>query len=695
MAAVLQFRRKAAPAGWANDELAEFYRIVDVMGRAGLAISVDVGVSDEGEPWVAFVREDSGDVLAHIARIDGWIVAVSAASNEIVRAQSLKEVVRRIVDSHPLVLLPAHRPGSHVHVHPCAVLAAFIAAAYMLAEGVRSEANAREFAESVAADHAAASAAALAAQPAPKVAAHPNPLRGALTSIADFLRGVGDLAQPVSINATAANAAIAAVVALALSGDDLGGSNSRPAGSNDEDAAAALSAVAAASAAEADAAAPRVAAPQHVVGLDAALMDPEFKTEMAKASNLFAQDAQPAEQAERAAAQEHAASESSVEIAATAPIRPIEAVARPIVDLSVAAHAAAAAATVEAANERAAKPAASESISSAPSTVAGANPASAANPDFGSATAHATAAAPTRPAPSDAATDLAGLHASGQAEVTVLRLSDISKYALTALRITDALIGALDRVTVSAAKTDQTDMTGAATTLTLTSAAASDAVTLKTGEASFGAGSAASSAFSTSAYAGASAIGAEPVTPLAKAPSANAAHIDVTDFSSAGSTGSGGMAVASATSGSSLSTGASAASVTTSAAQTPAAPSASDPAVSRPSTAYDIITGILSFAFGDHPVFAASAAARADIAQDLARHGMATTNQRVLIFSSETVTVPVFELMPGVVLVDGLEIAREHRAPRALEITSASKVIYLPDGGALNLIGVIDFSVAV
>ena len=690
MAAVLQFRRKIAPAGWANEELAEFYRIVDVMGRAGLAISVDVGVSDEGEPWVAFVREDTGDVLAHIARIDGWVVAVSAASNEVVRAQSLKEVVRRIVDTHPLVLLPAHRPGSHVHVHPCAVLAAFIAAAYMLAEGIQSEAHAREFAESVSADHAAATAAALAAPAPPKVAAHPNPLRGALTSIADFLRGVGDLTQPVSINTTTANAAIAAVVALVLSSDEAGVTGSHSASNSEASIIATMLAGAAASAAEAQGeAAARGAASQHVVSLDANLTDSELKADIARSQDRFV-DAQPHASLtdHAAAAREHAAGEGVMEIAMAAQIKPLETVARPIADLSVAAQAAAAAvAAAEAASDRTSKPAASESISSAPATVAGASAPAATKSDFGVAASSASTNSTARSASTDVTADHSSLHSTGQSETTVLRLSDISKYALSALRITDALISALDQVKVSMLKADATDAA-----IVTTSSLTGDLSLLKTSDLSISVTPSVSSSTASTALAS-----ADLSSPVVKAPSSYATHIEATDLSTTSSSvvSTAASGVGSSASGSSAMSVATTSSTTTSTKATTTTASAGEPTASHASTAYDIITGILTFAFGDHHTFAANAAARADITQDLARHGMSTTSQRVLIFSSETVTVPVFELMPGVVLVDGQEIAKENRAPRALEITSESKVIYLPDGGTLNLIGVIDFSAPV
>jgi hypothetical protein len=41
-------------SGWSNQELAEFYRISDIMRKSGLAVDMDKGLSDEGEPWAVF-----------------------------------------------------------------------------------------------------------------------------------------------------------------------------------------------------------------------------------------------------------------------------------------------------------------------------------------------------------------------------------------------------------------------------------------------------------------------------------------------------------------------------------------------------------------------------------------------------------------------------------------------------------------
>ena len=56
---------------WNNQDIADFYRAMEILTQAGLETEVDSGITDEGDPWFVFIRPDTGDVVAHFARIDG------------------------------------------------------------------------------------------------------------------------------------------------------------------------------------------------------------------------------------------------------------------------------------------------------------------------------------------------------------------------------------------------------------------------------------------------------------------------------------------------------------------------------------------------------------------------------------------------------------------------------------------------
>lgn len=131
-AQILSFRPRRQPTPWSQGELAHFFRTAEVLCRAGLDVSMESGLSDDGDPWVVFIREDTQDVVAHFARIDGDIVAASVAIDQVVRGPLLGPVLDQILRSQPLVLPPAGERG-RLMVHPAAVLSAFIATAYVFA----------------------------------------------------------------------------------------------------------------------------------------------------------------------------------------------------------------------------------------------------------------------------------------------------------------------------------------------------------------------------------------------------------------------------------------------------------------------------------------------------------------------------------------------------------------------------------
>jgi hypothetical protein len=120
--------RGKGPQPWTNEELAELYRVVDLLGRAGLAVATDMGMSDEGDPWFVFCRVDNDEVIAHFARIDGIFVAASIAVDETFRGANFRQIVDRMVSSQPLVM-PRPNPGSKLFLHPAVLLTAFVATA--------------------------------------------------------------------------------------------------------------------------------------------------------------------------------------------------------------------------------------------------------------------------------------------------------------------------------------------------------------------------------------------------------------------------------------------------------------------------------------------------------------------------------------------------------------------------------------
>ena len=133
--------RAKGPQPWTNDELAELYRVVDLLGRAGLSVVADMGMSDEGDPWFVFCRADNGEVIAHFARIDGHFIAASIAVDETYRGANFRQIVDRMVSSQPLVV-PASGSvsgGSTLLLHPAVLLTAFVATALAHSEKIMAQ----------------------------------------------------------------------------------------------------------------------------------------------------------------------------------------------------------------------------------------------------------------------------------------------------------------------------------------------------------------------------------------------------------------------------------------------------------------------------------------------------------------------------------------------------------------------------
>jgi hypothetical protein len=96
-AEIFQFpgRQDAKSGLWSNQERADVYRCLDAFARHGLTLEASSGLSDEGDPWFALEEPMSGDVLVHLARIDGFY-AVHVADGEHWRAEDVRAALGKL-----------------------------------------------------------------------------------------------------------------------------------------------------------------------------------------------------------------------------------------------------------------------------------------------------------------------------------------------------------------------------------------------------------------------------------------------------------------------------------------------------------------------------------------------------------------------------------------------------------------------
>jgi len=92
-AEVIAIRESTASAsGWSPQEIAEVFRLGDMLQRHGLDLAISYGVSDEGDPWLVLSDPLDAEISFHIARIDQHYVVARGGNEEVVFKRHLREV---------------------------------------------------------------------------------------------------------------------------------------------------------------------------------------------------------------------------------------------------------------------------------------------------------------------------------------------------------------------------------------------------------------------------------------------------------------------------------------------------------------------------------------------------------------------------------------------------------------------------
>ncbi|GLI93908.1 hypothetical protein [Methylocystis echinoides] len=114
---------------WTAQELAEFYRVESALLQAGMRIDTDRGLTDEGDPWFVFCREEDGDPVVHFARVDGYYLIASPAYDGVSRGSDFRAMVKDLIARHRITQETAS-VGGNVHIHPAALLLLVVGAAF-------------------------------------------------------------------------------------------------------------------------------------------------------------------------------------------------------------------------------------------------------------------------------------------------------------------------------------------------------------------------------------------------------------------------------------------------------------------------------------------------------------------------------------------------------------------------------------
>lgn len=128
---VVSFFKPRPVRDWDNAELAQFYRVEAALRQAGIFVETQRGLTDEGDPWFVFCREDSDDVFLHIARIDGHYVAASPSMPSPLWRRKFQELLDELVRDNPIIMpVQNRRPSTELYVHPSTMLIAAVAALF-------------------------------------------------------------------------------------------------------------------------------------------------------------------------------------------------------------------------------------------------------------------------------------------------------------------------------------------------------------------------------------------------------------------------------------------------------------------------------------------------------------------------------------------------------------------------------------
>lgn len=129
---------------WSNQELADLFRVKQLLGGANVPVETMRGVTDEGDPWFIFCHLN-GDVFIHMARIDGTYVLDSPNVRRPLRGHDFNALIADYTN-HALPAMQngdegdsEHRVirferGSKVRLHPSAMLAALIWTLFLASE---------------------------------------------------------------------------------------------------------------------------------------------------------------------------------------------------------------------------------------------------------------------------------------------------------------------------------------------------------------------------------------------------------------------------------------------------------------------------------------------------------------------------------------------------------------------------------
>lgn len=142
-------RAKAPARDWSTQEIADFYRAHRLLAENGAGIGIDRGLTDEGEPWMAFFDTVSHDVFLHIARIDDYCHLVCDTFGLKLSAADIPSLIAQFEHAVRDELSIRSSRSKNVVVHPAARIIMSISAVFLLFKLENGEAHAKGLTDKV------------------------------------------------------------------------------------------------------------------------------------------------------------------------------------------------------------------------------------------------------------------------------------------------------------------------------------------------------------------------------------------------------------------------------------------------------------------------------------------------------------------------------------------------------------------
>ncbi|MEO3386189.1 hypothetical protein [Mesorhizobium sp. CAU 1741] len=117
---------------WSQQELADFYRAHRLLVQNGVGIGLDRGLTDAGDPWMAFFDVSTQDVFMHVARIDGKCLLICDQLNLRITCNTISELIATFESEVCRIVSVRQQKSGNVILHPAARIIMSISAVFLL-----------------------------------------------------------------------------------------------------------------------------------------------------------------------------------------------------------------------------------------------------------------------------------------------------------------------------------------------------------------------------------------------------------------------------------------------------------------------------------------------------------------------------------------------------------------------------------